>query len=250
MRLSTLLALFGLLGSAQAATLEELLARMKARREAVDFRAGGRLVRVQESGLRQSRQFAMKGRAIGEILHLFCEVTAPPAERVRLLIESRGSGAMSIRIGRPGEASAKELPFAQWGQALLDTDFSYEDLLESHFLWKNQALAGEEKWGARSCYLIRSTPGPADRSHYASVTSWVDRETWFPIHVEKVTRAGGVTKEFLAYGLRQSKGIWSAGQIEAKTKGRGGSSFLIITRGAGKAEIKPRDFDPTLLVKP
>jgi hypothetical protein len=167
-----------------------------------------------------------------------------------LLLESRPAGRVSIRTGHPGDAAGKELPFAQWGESLLETDFSYEDLLESHFLWRNQTLAGEEKWGARSCYLVTSEPGPGDRSHYASVTSWIDRDTYFPVRVEKVARGSGEKKEFIAYGLRQAKGLWSASQIEAKTQGRPGSTFLIINRGAAKAEINQRDFDPSVLVKP
>ena len=249
-RLSCLLAAIALAGPARAASLEDLMARIQARREAVDFRAAGRLVRAPASGPRESWQIAMKGRTIAGVLRVLCEVTAPAAARVRLLLESSPAGRVTIRTGRPGEAAGKELPFAQWGQALFDTDFTYEDLIENHFLWKNQALKGEAAYGARSCYLIRSEPGPADRSHYASVTSWIDRETYYPVRVEKVLRAGGTTREFIAYGLRQAKGLWAASQIEAKTQGRGGSSFLIVNRGANKARIDRKDFDPALLVKP
>jgi hypothetical protein len=79
-------------------------------------------------------------------------------------------------------------------------------------------------------------PGPADRSHYSSITSWVDETILHPVKVEKTPRDGAV-KEFLYYGLRKSGGLWSASQIEVRAKDRPGSTFLIITRGAVE---KPR----------
>ena len=249
MKLHALLALTTLLGPLNAATLDDLLARLQTRRQAVDFRASGRLIRAPESGPRLSWQISIKGRTTGDTLRLLCEVTAPAKARVRLLLESRPAGRATIRVGHPGEAAPKELPFAQWGEPLLESDFSYEDLLEGEFLWKTQTLVREEPWGARQCYVVKSEPGPADRSHYSSVTSWIDRQTYFPVRVLKVAR-GGETKEFIAYGLREFKGHWSASQIEAKTRGRGGSSFLTINRGAEKAAISAKEFDPAALVRP
>jgi hypothetical protein len=247
--ISTLLAVLALLLPLRADSLEDLMARLQARREALDFRSSGRLVLAPEAGPRQSWQIAMKGLTAGAVQRLFCEVTAPADARVRLLIESR-AGRTSIRLGHPGEEAAKELPVTRWGEALLGTGFSYEDLLESHLLWKNQTLTGEEKLGARTCYVLKSEPGPGDRSHYASVTSWIDRESYYPVRMEKVARASGETKQFVAFGLRQSKGLWAASQIEVKIKGRPGSSFLIVSRGTGQAKGTARDFDAALLVRP
>jgi hypothetical protein len=50
--------------------------------------------------------------------------------------------------------------------------------------------------------------------------------------------------------LRESKGIWSASQVEVKTQGKPGSSLLIVTRGAAKAHLAAGDFDAALLTKP
>ena len=103
-------------------------------------------------------------------------------------------------------------------------------------------LTGETRYGARTCYLVKSAPEGDDQSHYATVTSWLDRESLHPVRVEKTLRSSGATKEFLYYGLRQSKGIWAASQIEVKMPGKPGSSLLIVTRGAEKAHVAAGEF--------
>jgi hypothetical protein len=230
-------------------TIQELLARVLARRDATDFRASGRLVRVSASGERSSYQILMRARAFGDVLKILCEVTDPPPARVRLLLESRRTGRSTVRLGHSGDRAPRELPWESQGDAVLDTDFSYEDLMESQFLWRSQTLAGETKYGARTCYLVRSEPGPADRSHYSAVTSWLDKDVYYPVHVEKAVKGSGDVKEFIYYGLRESKGIWSASQIECRMRGRGGSTLLIVSRGSEKAHVAASDFDPALLTR-
>jgi hypothetical protein len=233
-----------------AMTIKELRARLEAIRAGTDFRANGRLVRVAASGERQTYRLSMRARWFAGTVKIFCEITDPAPARVRLLLESPAAGPVLIRKGHAGDRQPVTVPFESWGEALLGTAFTYEDLLENHFQWHKQVLAGETRYGARACYLVKSTPEEDDQSHYAAVTSWLDHESLYPVRVEKTLRSSGATKEFLYYGLRQSKGIWSASQIEVKTPGRPGSSLLIVTRGAEKAHVAAGEFDPTLLTKP
>ena len=235
---------------ASRATLGELVQQARARRDATDFRAGGRLVRITESGERKNYQISMRAHSFGDVVKVFCEVTAPPAARVRLLMESGAAGRTAVRAGHAGDTAPKDLGPATWGDPLLDSDLTYEDLMENQFLWQKQTLVKQEKYGARDCAVVRSEPAVVDRSHYSAVTSWLDRLVHYPVKVEKVVKATGQVKEFIYYGLRESKGIWSASQIEVKTAAKSGSTLLIITRGAGKARLTAADFDPALLTKP
>ena len=123
-------------------------------------------------------------------------------------------------------------------------------MIENQFLWKKQRLVETSACGARLCYVIRSEPLAEDQSHYSVVTSWMDEKTLFPIRVEKIVGVPPSVKEFTYFGLRQSKGVWSASQVEAKTKGQPGSSLLIITAGTEKANVPASQFDPALLTKP
>lgn len=117
-------------------------------------------------------------------------------------------------------------------------------------LWQRQTLLPETQYGARSCLVLRSEPEPGDRSQYASVTSWLDREVYHAVKVEKVVKSSGEVRVFIYYGLRQVKGVWSASQIECKVAGKPGSSLLIINRGAEKPHLNRAAFNPALLTKP
>jgi Outer membrane lipoprotein-sorting protein len=248
---STLALLGGplLAGDTRPSTVADIVARLQAARNATDFRATGRLVRI-EGGQRKNYQISMRGRATPGVLRMFCEVTDPSPSRIRLLLESPATGRAQIRTGHAGDRAPSDLPFERWNERLLDTDFAYEDLFESQFTWRNQTLLEETKYGARACFVVRSEPGAADRTHYSAVTTWLDREIYYPVKVEKTAKGSGVVKEFIYYGLRQSRGVWSASQIECKTKGRPGSTLLIISRGSELTKFEPSAFDPALLIKP
>jgi hypothetical protein len=237
----------GLFG--QAKTAADVVARIRAMRAATDFTASGRLVRVEAGGERKPHQIAMRAKTFPDVTSIFCEVTDPPPARMRALLAIRSRAKSSIRLARAVDAAPRELPFANWADALLDTNLSYEDLMEEHFYWSRQTMLEPARYGARDCYVLKSEPGPSDRSHYASVTSWLDRDIYYPVRAEKVLRGSGIVKEFLYYGLRKTKGLWSASQVEVRTQGKPGSTFLIITRGSAKASLTRADFAPSVLTR-
>ena len=115
-------------------------------------------------------------------------------------------------------------------------------------------FSGGTVTGRRSpAWPLRIEAGPVSElssSNLTLVTSWLDRDSLYPVRVEKVLRSSGAIKDFVYYGLRQSRGIWSASQIEVKTSGQAGSSLLIVTRGSEKAHVAASEFDETLLTKP
>jgi hypothetical protein len=229
-------------------TLAAVISHAQELRNATDFRASGRLVRI-DGAQRKSYQISMRAKASAGVLRVFCEVTDPASSRVRILLESFPDGKIRIRTGHAGDPAPTEFPFERWGERLLDTDFTAEDLLESQFLWKNQSLGEQGMFGARPSVVLKSLPGPQDKTHYSTVNTWLDREILYPLKEVKVAKVTGTLREFVFYGLRQSKGVWSASQIECKTVGKPGSSLLIITRGSAVANSADSSFDPTRLIK-
>jgi Outer membrane lipoprotein-sorting protein len=215
--------------------------------ESADYRLSGHLVRVDENGVRTSNSVTIKAHWFPGSLRVLFEVTSPAVARVHVLLEMRPSGGSAIQIAHPGDAKPSELPFDKWNDGPLGEAFSYEDFLEAPFFWVNQTALGEAKFGARSCDKVKSTPGTADRTHYAAVTSMLDHGTGFPVYVEKALKGSGNVKEFTYFGLRRTQGVWSASQVEAKIRGRAGSTLLIIDRGSAQAHLDLKDFSPTEL---
>jgi hypothetical protein len=198
---------------------------------------------VDGDGKRTSYKFVAKAHWFPDGLRLSCVISGPGSEETRLLVHMSVSGHVTIEALLPGEKAASVLPFERWNSPLVGTDFSYEDMVESQFFWKQQELLTPEKYGARDCFVLKSKSGSQDRTYYDSVTSWIDRGTLFPVHVVKTPRGTGPQKEFIYYGLRQIDGAWSASQVEAKLQGKPGSSILAIERGSAKANLGRKDFD-------
>jgi len=223
--------------------LEAVLTGSRDRIEKLDYRATGRLTKVEGDGKRTSYKFLGKARWFPDGLRVLCEISGPGAEKATVLLHMTASGHVTIEAQLPGEKTPKVLPFEHWNDSLVGTDFSYEDMVENQFFWKNQQLLAPEKYGARDCFVLKSASGSQDQSYYDFVTSWIDRNILFPVRVVKTLRGTGQQKEFLSYGLRQVAGAWSASQVEAKLVGKPGSSILAIEGGSGKANLTRKDFD-------
>jgi Outer membrane lipoprotein-sorting protein len=186
--------------------LQTVLAGSRQRIEKLDYRATGRLTRVEGNGTRTSYKFVAKAHWFPDGLRLLCEISGPASAKTSLLLHMTMSGHVTIEAMLPGEKAASVLPFEHWNDPLVGTDFSYEDMVESQFFWKNQELLAPAKYGARDCFVLKSTSGPQDQTHYGSVTSWIDRSILYPVHVVKTLRGTGQQKEFVYYGLRQVSG--------------------------------------------
>jgi Outer membrane lipoprotein-sorting protein len=223
--------------------LETVLTGSRQRIEKLDYRLSGRLTRVEGDGKRTNYKFAAKAHWFPDGLSVLCEISGPGSEKTSLLLHMSVSGHVTIKAILPGEKTASELPFERWNDPLVGTDFSYEDMVESYFFWKNQEVIAPEKYGARDCFVLKSISGSQDRTYYDSVTSWIDRSILYPVHVVKTLRGTGQQKDFIYYTLRQVGGVWTAMQAEAKLQGKPGSSILVIERGSPKANLGRKDFD-------
>lgn len=222
--------------------LESVLKGSRQRIETLDYRMSGRLTKIEATGKRTNYKFSAKARWFPDGLRLLCEISGPGAEKTTLLLQMNESGRVTIEALLPGQKASAVLPVEHWNDPLAGTDFSFEDMIENQFFWKNQELLPQEKYGARDCFVLKSKSGSQDRTDYDSVTSWLDPATLFPVRVVKTLRGTGQQKEFINYGLRRVGGVWGATQVEAKLQGKTGSSILAIEGGSAKANLARKDF--------
>ncbi len=213
-----------------------LVGKLRSLRRAAAFRMEGRIVRIAAGGRRDNCQVQWRIRTFGETTRLFWDVTGPPEARVQVRIDA---GEMArIRVGGSGE----DLDPSQWSTAVLGAGLSYEDLFDFHLFWPSQTLAGEERRGARDCYVLRSVPPSPGVSQYESVTSWIDRETLVPLFVEKASPGGRVKKQFLFTGLHRAHGLWGARQLEVRSTSGSAKTLLIVTRASTIPPLTEADF--------
>jgi hypothetical protein len=222
-----------------------------------DFRATGHLVRVDPGGARISYPVNLKGHWFPGVLRIMLEVSQPSGAvaaaahttPMHVLLELRPGGQNSIKVAHKGDAEATTLSAERWAEGVAETGFTYEDFLEQQYFWAGQSVTEHVKYGARDTDLVKSTPGPSDRTGYSEVRSWLDSTIGFPVYVEKTMKKTAVVREYTYYGLRHDGGVWSANQIEEKNHGQTGSTLLIIDRGSPKANLTPGDFSPEKLTR-
>jgi Outer membrane lipoprotein-sorting protein len=223
--------------------LQTVLTGSRQRIQNLDYRASGRITRVEGDGKRTNYKFVAKAHWFPDGLHLLTVISGPGSDKTSILLHMSVNGRLTVDAQLPGEKAVSALPFEHWNDPVVGTDFSYEDMVESWFFWKNQELLAPQKYGTRDCFVLKSTPGPQDRTHYDSATSSIDNSILFPVHVVKTIHGTGQQKEFVYYGLRKIAGAWSATQVEAKLQGKPGSSMMVIEGGSGRANLKLKDFD-------
>jgi hypothetical protein len=222
-----------------------------------DFRATGHLVRVDPGGARTSYPVNLRGHWFPGVLRILLEVSQPSgsvpaaahATPMHVLLELRPGGQNTIKVAHKGDAAASTLPVERWAEGVADTGFTYEDFLEQQYFFAGQSVTEHVKYGARDTDLVKSTPGPSDRTGYSEVRSWLDSTIGFPVYVEKTMKKTGIVREYTYYGLRHDGGVWSANQIEEKNHGQTGSTLLIIDRGSPKANLTLGDFSPEKLTR-
>jgi hypothetical protein len=222
--------------------LETVLTGSRQRIEKLDYRATGRLTQVGADGKRTNYKFVAKAHWFPDGLRMLFDFSGPEAGKTSLLLRMSANGRLTIEAMKPGEKAASVVPFEHWNDPLLGTNFSYEDMIENQFFWKSQELQPEAKYGTRDCFVLKSAPGPQDKTSYDSVTSWIDRSIMLPVQVVKTLHGSGQLKQFTAFGLRENGGVWSASQMEAKLPGKPGSSLLVIEGGSPKANLSAKDF--------
>ena len=234
---------------AQAAQALAALAAARQQVETADYRLAGRLVRVDANGKRISDNIGIAARWFPGVLRVFLDIKSPAAARAHVLLEMRADGRVTIRIAHPSNATATELPLSKWAEGPLGDTFSYEDFLGAQYFWPGQKDLGQTQFDGHTCDPLLSTPGPTDRTHYASVKSCLDPSSGFPLSVEKTVKGSEAVKEFTYFGIRRTRGVWWANQVEAKIRGRPGSTLLIVEHGTPEAHLGLNNFDPTRLTK-
>jgi hypothetical protein len=238
---------------AQSADVHSIIDTARQNVETADFSATGHLVWIEPSGTRISYPITIKGHWFPGVLRIRAELgnggKAGAGAATHALIEMRPDGQNEIWIAHPGDKTPSELPFSKWSEGPMGSSFSYEDFLEEQIFWPEQTFVEAAKFGARDCEEVKSTPVASDKTHYSEVKTWFDRTIDFPVYVEKTVKETGAVKEFTSFGLRKDGGVWSAHQIEMKTRGQGGSTLLIVDRGTTKANLTLNDFSPAQLTR-
>jgi hypothetical protein len=205
----------------------DIARRVSATGPALSFRARARLTETSADGGRRVYHLALVQKHGGGRTRLLWSVTGPAAARMRVLVEVRGDGGLSIWRAA-GDGRAVRLSARQAAEPILGTRLRYEDLAAQYLDWPLQRASV-----TASGYVLESR---ASRGS-AAVTSEVDGRTFVPMLTRKPPR------EFRCLGVRrQGRSHVCTGQ-EIRTAGEAGSTRIVMTGGALTTAIRETEFD-------
>jgi hypothetical protein len=132
--------------------LESVLTGSRQRIEELDYRATGRLSRLEGDGKRTSYKFVAKAHWFPDGLRLLCEISGPGSEKTSLLLHMTLSGLVTIEAILPGEKTASVLPFKRWNDPLVGG----VHLLRAAAGWRRLVRDASGSKGAGQAWLIDS----------------------------------------------------------------------------------------------
>jgi outer membrane lipoprotein-sorting protein len=158
-------------------------------------------LRAKESGFTLVRIRMVDGNGQTLQVQIKSRVSAGAADVVYQILfpkERKGESVLLHRAGNKFSATTFTPPntikqISEMNQALLGTDLSYEDIIDSPFAWSQQAIVGTQDVGRFPCQILESKPG-GHASSYASVKTWIDPKRMVPLQIEKYDSSGKVVR--------------------------------------------------------
>ena len=184
------------------------------------------------------------------VLRIFVDLGQPPRRRTAQCASifcSKCTPTATIPFASPIPATNPHslLPFDKWNDGIRRLRVQLRGLPRRTVLLARPASEGTVKFGARDCDVVKSTPGSADKAHYAEVNTWIDPAIGFPVYVEKTLKGTPRSvKEFTSFGLRQRRGRLVRAPGRSEKSRPAGLNAAYYRPGSAKANLTAADFSP------
>jgi len=178
------------LALARFASADDAASQLAARLRAKE--SGSTFVRIRVQAGGQTLQVQIKSRVSAGGADIIYQVLFPKERKGESVLMHRSGDKLSATTFTP-PSTTKQIGGGEMSQALLGTDLSYEDIIDSPFSWSQQAIVGTQDIDRFSCQILESKPG-GHASSYASVKTWVDPKRMVPLQIEKYDSSGKVVR--------------------------------------------------------
>jgi len=156
--------------------------------------SGSTFVRIRMvDGNGQTLQVQIKSRVSAGAADIVYQILFPKERKGESVLLHRSGNKFSATSFTPPN-TIKQIGAGEMSQALLGTDLSYEDIIDSPFAWSQQAIVGTQNIDRFPCQILESKPGNGHASSYASVKTWVDPRRMVPLQIEKYDSSGKVIR--------------------------------------------------------
>lgn len=165
----------------------DLAARLRAKEE------GSSYVRVRmefgDANNKQIMQLQIKSRASGNNADILYQILFPKERKGESVLLHRAGEKFNGTLFTP-PGTIRQIALDHITESLFGSDLSYEDIIDSPFAWKQQAIVGNETLNGTVCQILESRPGKAHACSYSRVKTWVDPRRAVPLRIEKYDESG------------------------------------------------------------
>lgn len=168
----------------------DLAAALRAKQE------GSTFVRVRMqigAGDKQILQLQIKSRVSSSNADIVYQILFPKERKGETVLLHRSGEKFSGTLFTPPN-NGRPMTSSQLNEPLFGSDLSYEDIIDSPYMWSQQTTVGTEVIDGNSCQILESKPGKGHHSSYSSVKTWIDSRRIVPLRIEKYDAAGKVVR--------------------------------------------------------
>ncbi len=166
---------------------------------------------------------------------------------------SAGIGMLSLEHGDniwayfPDSDDLRKIASSARNSSMEGSDFSYEDMAgggEMSRNWEASELS-EGEYEGHACYLL--TTVPKNKSSYARVVNWIDRESFVLHKAEYFDKKERHVKTLTASGWKQESGVWTPGEMVMQNLKRGSQTSIRMLEYEYGLEVDESKFTTAFL---
>lgn len=168
----------------------------------VGLTADLKLVTTSSDGKAKEQVLSTTSKTINGKSHALARFSAPAGVLgvAVLTIEGAPGEGDDVSLYLPKLKRVRKVAKSDRGKAFMDTDFAYADITSNGASDDALKRLPDEKVEGRPCFVLKGKGD--DGSPYGDVTLWVDQQTYVPMKVEYLDKAGKPFKRYRTLKLK------------------------------------------------
>lgn len=161
-----------------------------------------KLVTTSSDGKAKEQVLSTTSKTINGKSHALARFSAPAGVSgvAVLTIEGAPGEGDDVSLYLPKLKRVRKVAKSDRGKAFMDTDFAYADITSNGASDDALKRLPDEKVEGRPCFVLKGKGD--DSSPYGDVTLWVDQQTYVPMKVEYLDKAGKPFKRYRTLKLK------------------------------------------------
>lgn len=179
-----------------------------------DSVAEAEMILLSADGHQKVRRFRAFVKTDGPARKALIRFLSPAdIEGTGFLVIEKGDGETEQFLYLPALKRARRISTSQKSSSFVNSDFTYEDMERRPVDDSDHRLAGEEKIGDVSCWILESTPREGRPSQYGRVRTWAARDSHVPLRTLYFDRKGRHIKTYEVRSLEKVQGFWTETEV-------------------------------------